>query len=66
VPLLLLSEPSELLFLPFSFPLPLPLPLPHYWGWEQEGEGPPEDTVVPAKVGVEAAAIVEDALLLWA
>jgi hypothetical protein len=37
-----------------------------YWGWGQEGEGPLQDMAVPAAVGAEAAATVEDALLLRA
>jgi hypothetical protein len=32
------------------------------WGWGQEGEGPPENMVVPAMVGAEAAAAAEGAL----
>jgi hypothetical protein len=34
------------------------------WGWGKEGERPPEDTVVFAVVGVEAAAAMEGTLLL--
>jgi hypothetical protein len=62
--LALLLEPSESLIL--SVPFPLPLPLSPFWEWGQEGEGPPEDTVVPAAMGAEAIAAVEDAILLRA
>jgi hypothetical protein len=58
---LLLSEPPEPLFLPFTFPLPLPLPLSSLLGLGQEGEGegPPEAMAVPAVMGTEAATAME-------
>jgi hypothetical protein len=46
--------------------MPLLLPLPPFLGLGQEGEGPLEDTVIPTKVGTEAATTAEDALLLRA
>jgi hypothetical protein len=61
--LLLLSEPSEPLFLPFPFPLSLPLPL---LGLRVGGGGSPEDMAVLAAASVEAVAIVEGGLLLRA
>jgi hypothetical protein len=62
--LLLLPEPPKPFFLPFPFHLPLALP--PLLGVGQEGEGLPEDMMVPAVVGVGAAAATEGALLLKA
>jgi hypothetical protein len=50
----------------FPSPCPFPCLCHRCWCWGQEGEGPPEDMVVPAAAGVEAAAATEGALLLRA